>query len=248
MIIYKTTNLINGKIYIGQDSKNNPNYIGSGKILKRAIIKYGKYNFRKEILEKCQSKTELNEKEIYWIDKLNTTNLNIGYNLTLGGEGSNTWNGHTQEQIENRKSKMSMSLKGQKRTDEARKNISKSLKGRKLSNIHKQNIGKSKEGNKYNLGKTLSDEHKQKISESNKGIKRPRTQEQIEKHKKAVTGKRHHEDYFKPILQYNLKNTLIANFETADIAGTSNNIKAQYIIRCARGIRKTYSKFIWKFK
>ena len=43
MIIYKTTNLINHKIYIGQDSNNNPNYLGSGHLVKQAINKYSKY-------------------------------------------------------------------------------------------------------------------------------------------------------------------------------------------------------------
>ena len=42
MIIYKTTNLINKKIYVGKDKKENPNYFGSGKILSLAIKKYGK--------------------------------------------------------------------------------------------------------------------------------------------------------------------------------------------------------------
>ena len=51
MIIYKTTNLINKKIYIGQDTKNNPNYLGSGKYFKYALKKYGKENFSKEIIE-----------------------------------------------------------------------------------------------------------------------------------------------------------------------------------------------------
>jgi hypothetical protein len=41
MIIYKTTCLINGKIYVGQDSKNNPDYLGSGIYLNRAIKKHG---------------------------------------------------------------------------------------------------------------------------------------------------------------------------------------------------------------
>ena len=49
MIIYKTTNLVNGKIYIGQDSNNNPNYLGSGKLLKYAISKYGIENFKLSI-------------------------------------------------------------------------------------------------------------------------------------------------------------------------------------------------------
>ena len=37
MIVYKTTNLINGKIYVGKDSNDNPNYLGSGQIIKSAI-------------------------------------------------------------------------------------------------------------------------------------------------------------------------------------------------------------------
>jgi hypothetical protein len=50
MVIYKTTNLINGKIYIGQDSNDNKNYLGSGLKLKRAIKKYSKENFIKEVI------------------------------------------------------------------------------------------------------------------------------------------------------------------------------------------------------
>ena len=65
MVIYKTTNLINGKIYVGQDTKNNPNYLGSGKILKFALKKYGIENFKKEILEECLTLDELNELEKY---------------------------------------------------------------------------------------------------------------------------------------------------------------------------------------
>jgi len=70
MVIYKTTNLINSKYYIGKDEKNNPDYLGSGLLLNRAIKKHGRENFKKEILETCTNRTELNEKEIYWIEKL----------------------------------------------------------------------------------------------------------------------------------------------------------------------------------
>lgn len=86
MIIYKTTNLINGNCYIGQDSKNNPNYLGSGMLLNKAIRKYGKENFVKEIVERCSSKRELNEREIFWISKLKPI-----YNIAVGGSGGDTY-------------------------------------------------------------------------------------------------------------------------------------------------------------
>jgi hypothetical protein len=49
--IYITTNLINGKQYIGLHSKNNKSYLGAGTLLLKAIKKYGKENFSKEILK-----------------------------------------------------------------------------------------------------------------------------------------------------------------------------------------------------
>lgn len=87
MVIYKTTNTINSKFYIGQDSKNNPSYLGSGLYLKRAIEKYGKEHFIKEILQVCDDKDSLNAAEIYWIRELRATE--IGYNIVDGGQGGN---------------------------------------------------------------------------------------------------------------------------------------------------------------
>lgn len=84
-IIYKTTNLINGKIYIGQHYTDfNDGYLGSGTLILKAISKYGKENFTREILESCDSLI-VNEREIYWIAVLNSRNQEIGYNLEPGG-------------------------------------------------------------------------------------------------------------------------------------------------------------------
>lgn len=86
-IIYKTTNLITGKYYIGQHKQEQlefDGYFGSGTILKEAIDFYGKENFIRETLEICTIEN-VNEKEIYWINTLNSTNTNIGYNLSTGG-------------------------------------------------------------------------------------------------------------------------------------------------------------------
>lgn len=85
-LIYEMKNNINGKSYIGQYSGESfDKYFGSGKLIKSAIKKYGLENFSKIILEECFNKTELNEKEIFWIDKLKT--IENGYNLTEGGTG-----------------------------------------------------------------------------------------------------------------------------------------------------------------
>jgi dissimilatory sulfite reductase (desulfoviridin) alpha/beta subunit len=62
--IYKTTNLVNGKIYIGKHQTKDPhdNYLGSGKQLGYAIKKYGIENFKKEILFVFDNEAEMNVK------------------------------------------------------------------------------------------------------------------------------------------------------------------------------------------
>lgn len=89
--IYKITNLVNGKVYIGQHkdySKIVDNYLGSGSIIKSAIKKYGKENFEKKILEYCTN-DNVNDREIYWIKKYNSLVPN-GYNITKGGDHAAT--------------------------------------------------------------------------------------------------------------------------------------------------------------
>lgn len=88
--IYKTTNLVNGKIYIGQHKSEyfDPiNYIGSGTMLRKAIEKYGKDNFTNELLCECISQNDMDKKEIFFIKKYNSTDKNIGYNITPDGFG-----------------------------------------------------------------------------------------------------------------------------------------------------------------
>lgn len=81
-IVYKTTNLINGKIYIGIHSTNNINdgYIGSGKALKCDINKYGKENFSREILYYCADREAARLLESTIVDKKFLIN-NDTYNL-----------------------------------------------------------------------------------------------------------------------------------------------------------------------
>lgn len=85
--IYKTTNLINNKFYIGRHSTNNlkDGYLGSGQVLTNSIKKNGKNNFKCEILEYCDSLSILKEREEYYIEKFNAVEL--GYNLVSNSCG-----------------------------------------------------------------------------------------------------------------------------------------------------------------
>lgn len=87
-LIYKITNTVNNKIYIGKHQTNNKNddYMGSGKILKKAIEKYGIDKFKKEILFECNSLEEMNEKEADIVDEEFVARLDT-YNVKLGGQG-----------------------------------------------------------------------------------------------------------------------------------------------------------------
>jgi hypothetical protein len=86
--VYKTTNLINNTIYIGVHETTNINdgYIGSGKLLKQAIKKYGKTNFKRDILEFCNSKHDAYEYEAKLVDSIFIKRDDV-YNLTEGGRG-----------------------------------------------------------------------------------------------------------------------------------------------------------------
>ena len=86
--IYLTTNLINGKKYIGQHkiSKQKDYYLGSGKILRDAIKKYGHQNFKKTQIELCDTIEQANERERYWIKFYNAVNDENFYNLSEGGQ------------------------------------------------------------------------------------------------------------------------------------------------------------------
>lgn len=91
--IYKTTNISNGKIYIGKHKCTyfDADYHGSGVILKEAVAKHGVENFVTELIEECEDIVTLNQREQYWIDVLNARDLNIGYNVAPGGDGGIVW-------------------------------------------------------------------------------------------------------------------------------------------------------------
>jgi group I intron endonuclease len=163
MVVYKTTNLINGKIYVGQDSKNNPKYLGSGIALNNAIKKYGKENFKKEILENCSDKVEMDEKEKYWIEHLKARDKKIGYNITKGGEGclgcSNKGIVFTKKHKENISinhhdvSGQNNPMFGKKHSEEVKLKISKANSGREINENTKNKMSETKKGEKNSNSK-----------------------------------------------------------------------------------------------
>lgn len=180
MVIYMTTNLVNNKKYIGIDSKNDPNYLGSGLYLKKAFKKYGKKNFKKEILEICLDKESLLIKEKEWIVKFDAVNSKEFYNIHEGGIGGDIRHFIGEDKIEKWKSNISNGKKGLKKgvplSESNRKGISEGLK-----KFYK-NGGTSKR-----QGVKLSEEVKQKISDSNKG--KVFTKKHLDNLKKSFEGR-----------------------------------------------------------
>lgn len=160
MVIYKTTNLINGKIYIGQNSNNDEKYFGSGFLITKAIKKYGLENFKKEIIEECPSKDILNDREKFWIKFFNSTDKNIGYNISEGGTGGKL------VPFEGKKGKTYEEYYGIERANEIKQKLSEKRKGYKppLKNITIEEVGKKiSESLK---GKIISEDRKKKVSKT----------------------------------------------------------------------------------
>jgi group I intron endonuclease len=183
-IVYKTTNLINGKTYIGQTTRlKASNYIGSGVLLKKAIEKYSKINFKKEIICECKDKDQLDRMERLYISLLKPD-----YNIENGG--------NTVGKIsEKTKKSLSISHKGLKLSQETKDKISKANKGKKRSKEQIEKISKSLKGkSSKRKGVILSQEIKNKIRNSQLGEKsswygRKHTKEELKKISKGNKNK-----------------------------------------------------------
>lgn len=180
--IYKITNKINGKVYIGQsidiDTRWRQHINAKDNFaIHRAIQKYGPENFNFEVLLECPAEM-LNVWERDMIALYDCISPK-GYNLTEGGEGYQC--------SEETRLKMSESMKGKPSwkkgipcSEETKRKMSESKKGIHRSEETKIKISESMKGKKH---QPLSAEHKRKISESHKGLRKG-------KHWKIENGKR----------------------------------------------------------
>ena len=115
---YITTNLLNGKQYIGMHSTKNvdDSYLGSGMAILEAIQKYGKSNFTRDILCFCDTLEEANKNEEKFIKEYNTLAPN-GYNISPTG-GVSFIAGHHSEETKLKLAKVQL---GRKHTTEHRR-------------------------------------------------------------------------------------------------------------------------------
>lgn len=183
--IYLIRNIINNKIYIGKHSTDNldDGYMGSGKLIKRAIKKEGVENFTKEILSYTDTPKTLNFLEKFYIKKYKARNNDIGYNLTYGGDGG-SWNKGLHLKLET-KNKISIAHIGKKRgsmSDETKHKLSIINKGKIISEETRLKMSLAHKGKKQ---KPFTDEHRKHISE----FAKQRTGE-----KSGMFGKHHSEE------------------------------------------------------
>lgn len=173
--IYKITNLINGKVYIGKHKSEifDDKYHGSGKILKISIKKYGWENFSYIQIDQANNLEELNIKEKYWINYYKSTNTFL-YNIANGGDGGPTNLGVKQssEWVRKRCDK----LIGKKASEDLRRKLSIAHlgqipwnKGLKMSADFCEKHRKSSLGNINHLGFKATDEQRKHMSNSHKG-------------------------------------------------------------------------------
>lgn len=168
MVIYKTINLINEKYYVGKQQRYTKSYLGSGSALKSAIKKYGRRNFRKEILEICKSESDLEKKELEWLDKLNAIKDKNSYNL-VRETSPNKHRSYTDPKYRKR---LSNSIKKIFNTPESHIRLSKQNRGKNNPMYGKKRSKEFKKVvSKIHSGKVVSDETREKIRNSRIGRK-----------------------------------------------------------------------------
>jgi hypothetical protein len=221
---------VNGKQYIGRDSHNNPNYLGSGPLLKKAIKKYGKENFKKEVIEECSSFEQMVEREEHWLNYYDVGNNPMFYNLQNSGKG-------VQHTYEIRK-KIGAKSRGRIPSTETRKKMGLSRSGEKngmYGRVHSdETLKKIKQ--KRSL-QTFSEETRKRISESKIG------------ERNFMYGKNHTEETKQKIRELKLGKTLSDESRhkmSKSRMGEKNPIFKGYIICIAgnyKGQRKTMSEW-----
>lgn len=177
-IVYKTTNLINGMIYVGMHRTENLNdgYLGSGLIFKEAVLKYGRDNFLREILFQCENAEQMYHMEATIVNEEFIRRKDT-YNIQVGGIGGakdarNTSYYKSGDHIKNIQSAQLLSI--QVTQNKAKDRIKKYCLNPSICNNCKNDLPYEKRKHKFcnkscsaifnNTGRVLSEQTKLKIS------------------------------------------------------------------------------------
>lgn len=251
--VYMTINKVNNKKYIGQHKNFEDDYLGSGKVLQRAIKKYGKENFERIILDIAYSPQELNEKERYYIKCYNAVTSKMFYNIHVGGEGGDTFSGKLESEKEEFRNRMSEVTKG-KNNGMYGKNHSVSTKEKirltRLANMKFYNFLSEEFRNKMSVvtsgknngmyGRQHSEESKNKMSKNSKGKNSGKKNGMYGmKDEKALNGKK--------IYQYadQSMTMLINEFNSIKCALQHLNLKGHIGLDKALDNSSIYKGFYW---
>lgn len=239
--VYKITNIVNDKLYVGQTKTSMAKRFTSHKCesknerydnkLYEEMRKYGTENFKVESLSEIKTSTRdelremLNVLEKQYIEKLAPE-----YNFAPGGLGNTgvTWTDERREKFKELMSGENNPCFGKPKSDETREKLSKALKGR-----------------------VISEESRVKRIETMKGI--PKSDETREKMKEAAknrtnkmpSGKEHHNS--KSVIQCDLHGNLIKTFDSIHHAAKELSIQPGGICMCCKGKLKTTGGYVFKY-
>lgn len=243
--IYKIVNKINGKIYIGLTSKSVYDrwcrHLMDCKFKKRkkvrlynAIMKYGEKNFIIEEIYLCKNKNIAYEKEKYYIKLYNSYDENIGYNMTIGGDGINGYIFSEED-----KKRISDKVKGELNGFYGRKHTKQTID--KIKNTLR---GKLSGSNHPLWGTHCSKETKLKMSKSLKG----RIIDEVWRKHMSDGKKGEKSANNKKVLCYDKKGNFIKEYYSILYASNMNNICRSSISLVCVGKRKTAGGYIWRYK
>jgi group I intron endonuclease len=246
--IYLTTNLINNKKYIGKHyGEINDNYLGSGTLLKKAIAKYGKENFHREILFISNSAEENSLKEKEFIKIFNAVESKNFYNIHVGGQGGNTTAGWSEEQKTNYSKKLSAKMLGKnnprygvKLSEETKNKIRQNRNTSYMkTKEYRQKMSNAIAGEKNGMyGKTHSEESKKLMSEHSKGKTSGNKNGMYgKKGNKALNGKK--------IYMYDENHKLIKTFNAKTAVLEFLNLKGHTGLNKAIREHTLYKGFYW---
>lgn len=244
-IIYKITNKLNGKVYIGKTTKtieerkfeHERKINVRGQVIYQAFRKYGLDSFDWDVIDSANDEDSLNRKEMYWISHYNSYGHD-GYNMTIGGEGFAKGELHPNF--------------GKKVSEETRRKMSERLKGE----------------NHFRFGKPLSEEHKQKLREAHKNYHftdehKAKISEACKGEKNGFFGKNHSEEarvkmseakkggkskHARAVVKLTLEGMFVERFDSGKEGADSVEGQKNGVYVACKGKRPSYKGFKWVYE